>query len=269
MKKLAACLLLVVTLFGCAAPAAEHALPPLEPPLPAETAVLPEIFVEETTENRQKAMVETALAYYRKGAMVQYDNASLCVLGDADSMRTSHDEGNTPEMASPDNTIFHVCVSFTYHVVYNTFGYKLLGGLDKAYVNQVALADGLEDVTLFRYKNVKNDFKANLAAMETVKTSVQPGDIVTYFRYKGTGHSVMWAGDLNGDGKGDLLNSDGEYYDAKTGTDVREVKGGVVKNAESRKRLCPSGEYFLFEPKFSEFMPKMDYYSVLRFTDKP
>ena len=109
MKKLFAILLaavLFVSLFaGCAKEESAE-------------VVLPKQDVADTVENRQKAIEETAYAFYYKNPYLQYDDAPLSVLGKTPdgARRTSAHMYNTPEMISPDQPVYQVCGGFVYHV---------------------------------------------------------------------------------------------------------------------------------------------------------
>ena len=117
---------------------------------------------------------------------------------------------------------------------------------------------------------------------EEVKAMLLPGDIVSYRRYgDNSGHTLIWLGrDLNGDGTMDLINADGSYYDTANMIDKLEADGSVDINthkASVGSGMRDSGEYFLFNPKSSQYLGGADpvktpkavhYYSVVRVTDK-
>ena len=66
----------------------------------SDEVVLPEIPIEDTMENRQKAIEETGLAYYRKNQYQQYDFLTQSVMGRYYGIRAGGNGDNTPEYAS-------------------------------------------------------------------------------------------------------------------------------------------------------------------------
>ncbi len=78
-------------------------------------------------EEKQRAIILTAFAYYDKGAPVQYDSMGLSDVKKArgGTLRSTHE--TPPEYASPDETAYSVCSDFTYQVYYDVFGYRVCG----------------------------------------------------------------------------------------------------------------------------------------------
>ena len=265
MKKYLALFLALVTLLGIFAGCGKTE---------SAEVVLPVQVVEETTENRQKALIETAWAYWYKNPYVQYDWVELSVLGKEYGARYSADMCNTPEMAGPQRNTYACCVYYTHLCTYHTFDYKMdnrthAGDIHKI-VNQNSDDPLVKDLTVFRYDNNPDDPEGAVKAMNEMRALLQPGDLIMYLRTNDTGHAVMWCGDLNGDGLGDILNVDGKRYESATGVDPREdgkENGAVDINTDNFK--CPSGEYFFFDPKAYDYVPKFRSYTVLRVCDRP
>ena len=250
----------------------------------SDEVVLPVQDVADTVENRQKAIRETAFAYYHKNPYHQYDDSAMSILGrTADGpRRTSAHMNNTPEMISEDQPVYHTCSGFVYHVIYHCFDLQIMGGWGAAV--GWSYTKTMDDFATAQHTYGKDGVE-DPAVIEQFRAQLQPGDVISYTRKSGSGHTVLWLGeDVTGDGTMDLINVDGKYYggswnaDYKPGVEFREdgsqekYYGGVDINADNWGKdniMYKSGEYFLFNPKSGEYLgDKMSSWNSWRFTDK-
>ena len=223
--------------------------------------VLPTINVEDTLENRQNAIVQTALAYYYKNPYNQYDNIAISNMGNSSGRRGTVDDRNTPEYASADLTAFNVCTSYAYHVVFNSIRYRMLDNARQCLTKDLVMKDGApESIMLLQHERNDKNMQENIDAMNKLMSLLQPGDIVTYVGESGSGHTVVYCGDLNGDGKGDILHCNGKKYDPKSGLDQTEDDGAILMN----HKKAPSAEAFLAGEDFVEYLPKKLRFNLIR-----
>ena len=173
--------------------------------------LVPGAMAADDTATIQKALVETAKAYWYKGAAVQYDSSQM-----THQTRLTHGEsricsGTAPEWASDGDTLFSVCSDFVFNVYYNATGYEVMGGSRNAITSKMARDLDPNDPTLVAYYGGKSsnpieNFRESLSLL-------QPGDIITYYRSTKSGHSTMYVGDIDGDGKGDIMHCNGKKMD--------------------------------------------------------
>ena len=184
--------------------------------------LVPGVSAADSVADLQKAIVETAMAYYYKGPYMQYDSTQLTA-----QSRLSHGEsrissGNPPEWAADDNTLFTVCSDYVYSVIYNAIGYKMTGSSRTCITRY--LAEDLDPEktpgVIFQTGGLHGGTYDPEAAVASEKL-LQPGDVVTYYnKTKGTGHTGIYVGDVLNDGYGVYANSSGKKIDLKTGEDT-------------------------------------------------
>lgn len=184
---------------------------------------------------RQKAVLETAYAYYLKGGCVQYGSMPLVTHTGMEFCRRTK-EGR-PEDATPDSTYYTVCSSFTYETYFNAIGYRHSGSADTSLT--ILLTTRPQEATVFEYdRRLDPDGAKYESEMMRMRTLLQPGDIIVYSKIKGTspktgellggGHALIYVGDEAGDGHPLVMHSGGAKYDLATGTDQVE-KGGTIR----------------------------------------
>ena len=184
---------------------------------------------------RQKAVLETAYAYYLKGGCVQYGSMPLVMHTGMKFCRRTK-EGK-PEDATPDSTYYTVCSSFTYETYFNAMGYRHSGSADTSLT--LLLTTRPQDATVFEYdRRLDPDGAKYESEMMRMRTLLQPGDIIVHAKIKGTspktgellggGHALIYVGDEAGDGHPLVMHSGGAKYDFATGTDQVE-KGGTIR----------------------------------------
>ncbi len=196
----------------------------------ASMVVLPASAVENTPEElaiMQQAVVETALAYYRKGKNIVYDYATMTILNRR-TLGISHmSSGDAPELAAEDNILYTNCSDFACNVYIDAFGYAP-GGDERhshtVYLNYNKPASDA-DVVLQFTGGGEAERKAFVAkAMELL----QPGDIVTTCQDGGAnGHTMLYLGDYKGDGQEYTIHSSGQPGTVSMGEDVRS-KGATI-----------------------------------------
>lgn len=96
-----------------------------------------------TRADLEDALAETALAYYMKGAQVQYDSGALSSISTVygGTNRLSYEAA--PEYGTEDTTIYSVCSDYTYKIYQEALGIKVLG--------EPNLLSGLSTTLLWRY----------------------------------------------------------------------------------------------------------------------
>ena len=229
--------------------------------------VLPVQNVEETLQNRQKAILEFAWAFYRKNPYVQYDIFNMARVGRRYcGARTCARMNNTPEMAGPQQNIFQHCNFYAYACAYHAFDHEMNGKWENCYVTPLATrGEHAEPFTVWQRTNTGVEAE-DAAAMEEFFSVLQPGDIICYVRNRTvTPHVVIWLGDINGDGVGDMINVDGTPYKLAEKKDPREKNGAVVINTD--RWVCESGVNYFRVPKFFDYFPLLKHISVLRYAD--
>lgn len=185
----------------------------------------PVYHIEDTVENRQKGIVELAKAYYNKGPLVQYGLQYITYLREFDggNLRGWTLEANFPEAATKDHTVYQWCSSFPYDILYCGFGYKMMGHF--ANCRTAYLSQGLPEnpeLVMFQF-DVTLDPEKNRKLIGEAVENLQPGDLVTYTRADRQGHTMIYVGDITGDGIGDCLHCAGKRYDMTTGVDNVET----------------------------------------------
>jgi len=259
MKKLLALLLSLTLLAGMAAcggtpsPAPEVPETPAAPSAP-ETPAAPEApaddgfwhapelpqldfaSIEDTLENRQKALVETAYAYYYKNmtvkGSVQYCRETLTALhhDNGGIKRGLTEEWNTPESATTDQTLYTWCTGLCYESIYNTFGYRLLGNIvDSVSWNLSQWQNIPEEILIADSRALTGTYSKDKAIIEGYYDLLQPGDIICYTQTQDVnGHAFIVTQDVTRDGKQDYIESTGGRYDLDTGIDKVETAGTIA-----------------------------------------
>ena len=239
MKKLLALFLAgvcLLSLAACAKPAPANAEYDWEDPV---------YTMDETLENRQKALAATAMAYDYKGSTVQYGRALISRIQEevGGNLRGRTWQWNTPEEATADNTVYSWCSTFIFDAVWQTFGYKLLDTAVKC--RTVFLSDGdavPKELLILSHKQTEDPMDT-VRAMKEAVSLLQVGDLVTY-RAADFGHVMMYVGDVTGDGRGDLVHCGGDIYNISSGVDQVEARGILVDDMED-SFLNPESVRFL------------------------
>ena len=185
---------------------------------------------ETTLAERQQQVVAVALAYFDKGHSVQYDGKTINTdIKRQDYGKTRSTYRATPEDATPHETAYTVCSDFAHEVYWEAFHYELLGNGGSVWtgtLSNVARDNPMVVWYFDAYDEVTNPTVTNQDAIDAVEymfTIAQPGDIFTSFSVPGQGgHTMIWAGDLFGDGVQRIIHSGGKHMNVDAQMDVRE-----------------------------------------------
>ena len=186
--------------------------------------------IEESLENRQKALAATALAYFYKGILNQYGLQDLNVIDEAvgGGLRGKTLERNTPEENTVDLTLYQWCSSYMYDIVYHTMGYKINERYEDCRTSYLSTGSiGEPSIVVHKFVHTGDDGR-DAPAIDAIIADLRPGDIVTWVQSSavgGGGHSLMVIPDITGDGKYEVLHRSGGRYDMSTGKDVTETYG--------------------------------------------
>ena len=195
-------------------------------------------------EERQRAAVLTAFAYYDKGRPVQYDSLSLTPISRVVGGVTRTTQDCAPEYATPDETLYTVCSNYCYQVYYNAFGYRLLNkSAIYAYTGALTKFNTDDPLCAYKYDSAVDDTPRDEAITKFV-AALQPGDVVVHAGKVGNnGHAMFWIGDYFGDGVKYILHSSGSKYDLETGSDVIECNPGAIETIPGKISPYRTPEY--------------------------
>jgi len=206
--------------------------------------------VETTNEERGKQAVAVALAYFDKGHSVQYDGKTISTPPHRfDGGKTRSTNGVSPEFATPYETMYTVCSDFMHQVYWEAFRFDLLGKgpgfvatttlsnvrepepvdpSDEGYADYLIRKRNAE-MLVWSYDPYSTDSNPT-AEMQQMYALAKPGDVFTAFSVKLVdgeitpvgGHAMLWAGDVTGDGRPDIIHSGGRHMLDEAKIDRRE-----------------------------------------------
>ena len=168
---------------------------------------------------RQQAVVAVAMAYYDKGQSVQYDGATIVDgIPRSPSGKTRSTNCEAPEYATSAETLYSVCSDYAHQVYYQAFGYHICGSPGACWTDGILQIPKDDPMVIYTYeKSSGKDVKEALTEMFAL---AQPGDVFTTFST--AGHTMIYVGDVFGDGKTYLAHCFGGAFNPDTGADTRE-----------------------------------------------
>ena len=181
------------------------------------------------TEERQQALVATAMAYFDKGHSIQYDGSTIVgTIKRADGGKTRSTNQVAPEYATPQETMFSVCSDFAHQVYYETYRYQLGGSAGGCWTggltNNIKASD---PICVMKWE--KKSGKDAHTAIDEMLAIAEPGDVFTSVYPSGSsygGHTMLYVGDVLGDGVKYIAHCWGKPISSKSG-DVREYPKGA------------------------------------------
>ena len=203
---------------------------------------------ETSVEERGKQAVAVALAYFDKGHSVQYDGKRISNVKRSDYGQSRSTYEATPEFATPHETAYTVCSDFAAQVYWEAFHYTLLGNQGSVWTGTLSDATKDPETVVWSHEpavlikpgkqpnpniSSKQEYQADVdAAIAKMYAIAQPGDIFTAFSmsYNSStdsfssvgGHTMVWAGDVTGDGRPDIIHSGGRHMLLDEKIDRRE-----------------------------------------------
>lgn len=140
----------------------------------------------DSMEQKQQVLLTVAKAFLDRGVYTQYDQRSMDRLIQATPRRRKY---LPPEAGNSQYTHFLDCSGYMSAIYLTAFGYELPSDLTWIMVDQMEprkyLYNLTHEETLADIQRVKDEMYAIL----------QPGDLITWQRYTGSGHIVMYLGD--------------------------------------------------------------------------
>lgn len=135
---------------------------------------------------KTEALLAVADAFYKRGKYLQYDQRSL----DRIIQLTPRARIMLPpEAATSQNTTYLDCSTFMNAVFYQTFGKYLESSLTWHMIDMVK-------PRIFFYEFTHNETDEEFIHIEKeIKNLLKKGDVITYDRYVGSGHTLMYIGD--------------------------------------------------------------------------
>ena len=183
--------------------------------LPALTASAADTLTE-----RQQAVVAVALAYFDKGHPVQYGRAVLSEdVHRYDGGRVRQTACEAPEYATANETFFSVCTDFYDQVYWEAFRHHFYKDAAGACILDNILKAKTGDPIALYYWDKKSGKPVEEAIHEMFQLA-QPGDVFT--TYSTDGHTLIYLGDVYGDGVKYLAHCFGGRLNETTGRDGRE-----------------------------------------------
>ena len=224
---------------------------------------LPFFLMETATDRNMKteALLAMAEAYFLRGEWLQYDQLSMDRVLTVSPRRESF---APPEAASPSRRLHLDCSSFVWALYYTTFGHLLEADLTWQMTE-------LLRPELFRYEPTHRETPEQIAALQSrIAGLLKPGDVITFFRTSGTGHTMLYLGNssiINCSGYG--VMSDYDYtachnnYKKGHGAiyieDLKTVLAGsgagetLAMGPGGPVRLAPNYRNFLFADEIQHF----------------
>ena len=137
-------------------------------------------------ELKKQALFEVANAYFNRGNNIQYDQRCM----DRNLITTPRrDKYVSPETATSQKTVFLDCSSFINIVFWETFGYEIPFELTWHMVDYF-------EPRVFLYERTYEETPEEIDEIKNkIKTTLQAGDVMTYDRFSGSGHTLLYLGD--------------------------------------------------------------------------
>lgn len=139
----------------------------------------------DSIELKQQALLTVAKAYYDRGKYAQYDQRSMDRVIQLTPRRRKR---LPPECANSQYIHFLDCSGYTSAIYLTAFGYELPSDLTWLMVdqleNRVFYYEMTHEETIYDVQRIK----------QQVFDLVQPGDLITWQRVKGSGHIIMCMG---------------------------------------------------------------------------
>jgi len=199
----------------------------------------PEAFYGEDLAVLQKAVVETAYAYFNKGSYIVYSADRLSAYAKNDSTQIMAATDLTPEELAPDNTYYTVCGRVVYNIYANAFDGFALAGAPRNTGTSALLSAQSADSSLIVDKWLASDYpedQVDASREAWVRKwyenfdELQPGDILLLKQEGGTyssglaGHIMLYVGQRDGVKGGVVLHNGGSIIQ-----NVRENMFNVEK----------------------------------------
>ncbi|MCI6349710.1 MAG: hypothetical protein MR779_02260 [Tenericutes bacterium] len=191
--------------------------------------------VKYTINDKRKAVVETAEAYFKKGNSYQYDNYR-------------ENKFSSPEEANNNNNVYAVCSSFINQIYYNTFKLTSIPYLSTNFIeyankyyksdkNQYSKksnneADGKYILKYYdSYDKLKNEFTNVEQVIKDWSNFLEPGDIIIVnYKFLSMGHTIMVYDVDKINHKVTIIENNGKVYDMDSYVDSYEKNGSIAKH---------------------------------------
>ena len=161
---------------------------------------------------KTEALLAMAEAYFLRGEWLQYDQLSMDRVVTISPRRESF---APPEAASPSRRLHLDCSSFIWALFYMTFGHMLEADLTWHMTK-------LLRPEVFYYELTHEESPEQIAALKAqVAGLLEPGDVITFFRTTGTGHTMLYPGN------GSIINCSG--YGVMSDYDYSACHGNYKK----------------------------------------
>ena len=174
----------------------------------------------------QDAIVEMAQSWLRRARDTRYDWESLTVQERRTAGVSRVTTGDPVGAAAPDNLMYCNCAQFTFAVYDLVFGRG--PNASNGRTNQIrtfhnVLTTAHPEVVLRFGSGGMTDRAAFVKQMEE---QLQPGDIINVLKIHGSGngHSMLYVGDVKGDGKGYIIHSGGNPEGSMGDSGIHDIR---------------------------------------------
>ncbi|MBQ7254994.1 MAG: S-layer homology domain-containing protein [Oscillospiraceae bacterium] len=205
----------------------------------------------------QRGLVETALAYYNKGTLVQYDSSAMTAQSRLEYGTSRINSGEAPELAASDHTIYSVCSDFCYDIYYDATGYELMGGPRKSVTANLGALKTDDPMCIYRWEKKVDGEDTDGKPLNKAYALLQPGDLIVG-RTGNAGHAMFFAGDVFGNGTNYIIHCTGSKINRETGIDevenTRKGEGGAIRADDAKSHLFTHGGKLCLTEKYISFV---------------